>query len=600
MTTIDYRKEKLLNKVNNKNDTEKDIFFRILHYFLPYWKSMIIILFTIISTSILNIVQPIFTKDIIDIALPKKNIRLLLTYILLSFGTLLISSLVSVGQSYLNTFISKNIIRDLRSDMYENLQSMSIKFFTNVKSGEITSRINNDIGGIEGIFSNTFIQVIQGVFSFVTISLTLFFMNWKLAIISIISVPIFLIPSKKVGRKRLAIATETQVKLAELTNIITETLNISGIMLMNLFNIEKEKNKEFEKINEDVTKLQIRETIVGRWFIMTIKILSSLTPLLIYLFGGLILIKYNNISIGEIVMFVTLVTNLYSPVNTFSNIHVDLVRATALFKRIFQYLDLKSDIADSSSSKIITNIKGNIEFKHVNFSYTKKSNTLIDINFKIESGQTVAFVGASGAGKTTISYLLPRLYDVDSGSIFIDGIDVKDFTLTSLRSHIGMVTQDTFLFNTTIKDNLLFAKSHATDQEIISVCKAANIHDFIISLPDGYNTIVGERGIKLSGGEKQRLSIARTLLKKPSVIIFDEATSALDSNSESLIKKTIDPILKSCTSLIIAHRLSTIISADIIFVLKDGRIIEYGNHLELLKKCSVYKDLYDKQFRLQN
>lgn len=591
------RGTRFYGKTDEKPKITKSLIFRIFHYFLLYWKLMIVMFLTIIATSILSIVQPILTKNIIDVALPKGNLKLLIVDILLSVVTIFILNLISVGQSYLNTLISKSIIRDLRSNMYKHLQNMSLKFYANVKPGEIISRINNDIGGIEGVFSNTYMQIIQGIFIFVTIAFTLFYINWKLAIISILTVPLFLVITKKVGKKRWEIATEAQAKLAELTTIVTETLNVSGVMLVNLFTKENEKRKEFEKINEEVTQLQIHETVVGQWFFMSIQILASISPMLIYLFGGFILIRYNDITIGEIVMFVTLVSRLYGPVNILSNIHVDIVRSMALFERIFQYLDLKSELVETICAKNIDNIKGNILFKHVYFSYTEKVATLTDIDFQIKAGQMAAFVGPSGAGKTTITYLLPRLYNVNKGAVFIDGINIMDITLTSLRSHIGMVTQDTFLFNTTIKENLLFAKLDATEEEIITACKAANIHDFIISLPDGYNTIVGDRGLKLSGGEKQRMSIARTLLKNPNIIIFDEATSALDSNSETLIHKAINPLLRSRTSLVIAHRFSTIISADVIFVVKDGRIVERGTHLELLKKRGVYKDLYDQQFK---
>ena len=544
-----------------------------------------------------GVVPSLLTRDIIDVALPKKDVKLLVYYILLSFGTTLALNLISVGQSYLNSLVSKSIIRDLRAAMYRHLQGMSLKFFSNVKAGEITSRINNDIGGIENIFSSTFIEILQGLFIFATTAAALFYTNWKLAIVSLLTLPMFFAPTRKVGKTRWKIAAQTQAKLAELTNIVTETLNISGTMLIKLFTREKEKCREFEKVNDEVTRMQIRERVVGRWFFMTIQTFVSIGPMLIYLIGGLILIRYHDITIGGIVMFVTLVGRLYGPVNTFSNIHVDIVRSMALFERIFQYFDLKSEIVEKPDARIMDRMNGDIRFEHVYFSYNEKSVTLTDVDFEIKPGQMAAFVGPSGAGKTTITYLVPRLYDVTGGAVLIDGVNIKDMTLDSLRSQIGMVTQDTFLFNATIRENLLFACPGATEAEITDACKMANIHDFIHSLPDGYDTVVGDRGIKLSGGERQRVSIARTLLKKPGIVIFDEATSALDSNSETLIRHAIEPLLKSRTSLVIAHRLSTIISADIIYVVKDGSIVERGSHPELLQKGGVYKELYDKQFK---
>jgi ATP-binding cassette subfamily B protein len=508
-----------------------------------------------------------------------------------------VNGLIEVGQSYLNTLISKNIIRDLRAGMYRHLQGMSVKFFSDVKTGEIASRINNDIGGIESIFSSTFIQIVQGIFVFSTTAASLFYTNWVLAVVSMLILPLFLAPTRKVGKARWQIASQTQAKLAELTTIITETLNVSGTMLIKLFTREKDKCKEFEKVNDEVTSLGIRERVVGRWFIMSLQTFSSLGPMLIYLFGGLILIKYHTITVGGIVMFVTLIGRLYGPVNIFANIHVDIVRSMALFERIFQYFDLNSEIVQKKDAVAKDHITGSITFDNVSFSYNEKSATLMNVNLRIEPGQMAAFVGPSGAGKTTITYLVPRLYDVTGGAVRIDDVDVRDMTLQSLRTHIGMVTQDTFLYNASIRENLLFARDGATEADIIQACKMANIHDFIASLPDGYDTVVGDRGIKLSGGEKQRISIARTLLKNPTIVIFDEATSALDSNSEALVQQAIEPLLKSRTSLVIAHRLSTIISADIIFVVQNGRIAECGKHAELIQKDGVYKKLYDAQFK---
>lgn len=556
---------------------------------------MVVIFLTIITISVLGIIPPILTKNIIDIALPEGNLKLLLIYILLSFGTMLASNLALVGQSYLNSLVSKNIIRDLRTGLYSHLQKMPIKFFTDIQMGEITSRINNDIGGIEIVFSNTFIQILQGIFVFATTAIMLFYTNWKLAIISILILPLFVVPTKKVGKKRWKLAAQTQAKLAELTNIIMETLNINGTMHIKLFAKEKEKCREFEEVNDKVTQLQIRETVVGQWFIMTLQTFVTIGPMLIYLFGGFFLIKYHDITIGGIVMLVTLVSRLYGPIYTFSNIHVDIVRSMALFERIFQYLDFKSEIIEKPDAVSLDNLKGQICFKNVHFSYNQKCKALEDINFYVKPGQMVAFVGPSGAGKTTITYLMLRFYDVTSGAVLIDGMNIKDIKLNSLRSQIGMVTQDTYLFNTTLRENLLFARPDATEQEITNACKTANIHEFIISLPDGYDTVVGDKGIKLSGGEKQRVSIARTLLKNPKVIIFDEAMSALDSNSETFIQKAIEPLLKSRTSIVIAHRLSTIISADVIYVVKEGSVVERGTHTELMAAGGVYKDLYDKQ-----
>jgi ATP-binding cassette subfamily B protein len=578
----------------------KALVFRILSYFRPYWKPVTVTLIAVITTSILGVIPSLLTKNIIDVALPKGELKLLLLYIGLSFGAQVVLTLISVGQNYLNNKTSKYIIRDLKVSMYDHLQNLSLKFFSEAKTGEITSRINSDIGGIEHMFSGTILSIVSGVFTFATTAVTLFYTNWILAIVSLLTLPLFLLPTKSVGKKRWEIAKKTQEKQAELTTIITETLNVGGTMIVKLFTKEKAKRKEFENVNNEVTRLSIRENIVGQWFMMTLQMFSSIGPMLLYLIGGLILIKNGSMTVGGIVMFVGLLSRLYGPVNTFSNIHVDIVRSLALFDRIFQYLDLKSEIVEKPGAMSNISLKGDIKFDNVSFAYSEKAATLKNVNLEIKAGQMAAFVGHSGAGKTTITYLVPRLYDVTDGAVIIDGMDIRDMTLETLRRQIGMVTQDTFLFNTTIRANLLLAREDATEEDMVEACKMANIHDFIASLPDGYETIVGDRGIKLSGGEKQRVSIARTLLKNPRIVIFDEATSALDSNSEALIQDAVEPLLKSRTSLVIAHRLSTIMSADIIFVVNEGQIVESGTHLELLELGGYYKELHDKQFRYRD
>ncbi|NLA86766.1 MAG: ABC transporter ATP-binding protein [Clostridiales bacterium] len=581
---------------DKKPKITKKLLLRILSYFNPYWKSMLVMLGAIILSASLGVVTPILTKNIIDIALPSGNMRLLVFYIVLSFAALFAQNLISVGQSYLNTLISKRIIRDLRSAMYGKMMGMPLRFFSDAETGEINSRITNDIGGIENVFSGTFIQIVQGVFVFATTAVTLFYTNWMLAIVSILTLPLFLLPTRRVGKTRWKITAEMQEKLARLTSIITETLNAGGAMLIKLFTKEKDKRREFDEVNDIVARLGIREAVAGQWFFMTIMTFVAIGPMLIYLFGGMIMLSYKTITVGGIVMFVSLLNRLYGPVNTFMNIHVDIVRSMALFERIFHYLDLDNELVDMPDAKVIEPIAGDIRFDNVSFSYNDKAVTLKEVTFEIPRGRMAAFVGPSGAGKTTVTYLVPRLYDVTEGAVSIDGTDIRKMALHSLRGQIGMVTQDTYLFNASIRSNLLFARSDAMEEDLIEACKTAHIHDFIAALPNGYDTIVGDRGIKLSGGERQRLSIARTLLKNPKIVIFDEATSSLDSNSEALIQQAIEPLLKSRTSLVIAHRLSTIMSADVIFVVNDGRIAQRGSHAELLRDGGIYKDLYDRQF----
>ncbi len=577
----------------------KSMLARIARYFLPYWKLIILLAGAIIITAVLGLLPAIITRNIIDIALPQKNLNLLIILILSSFGAVLLSGLISVGQNYLNSWIAKYIMYDIRNSMFNHLQYMSIRFFSNVKTGEITSLMNNDIGGIESTFSNTFVNITQNIFIFVITAVTMFYTNWKLAIVGMLILPLFILPTRKVGKVRWKIATQTQEKLAELNSIIYESLSISGTMLVKLFTREKTQSEKFEKINKDATRLQIKESLAGRWFFMAISSVVAIGPMIIYLVGGLILIKYNDITIGSIVMFVALLSRLYGPVTSFANITVDLTRSMALFERIFKYMDIKQEIADKPGSLKLSRIKGNIKFQDVNFSYNEKALTIKDINIDIKAGQMVAFVGPSGSGKTTLTYMLPRFYDVDSGTITIDGINIREIKIEALRGQIGMVTQDSYLFNTSIKENLLFSNPDITEEEMFQACKTANIHDLIISLADGYDTMVGDRGIKLSGGEKQRIAIARVLLKNPRIVILDEATSALDSVSESLIQSAIEPLLEGRTSLVIAHRLSTILAADCIYVLEKGQIVEQGTNEHLLELNGVYKNLYDKQFNSQ-
>jgi ATP-binding cassette, subfamily B, bacterial len=583
----------------DKPKISKKILGRIFKYYVPYWKLLVLLVFCIISTSSLGLIPSIMVKRIIDIALPGKDIRMLVQLIVFSFLATVASGLILVLQNYLNSWTSKHIMFNIRNAMFHHLQYMSISFFSNVQAGEITSRMNNDISGIENVFTGTFIQILQNLLVFVTTAALMFYTNWKLAFFSLLIIPLFVLPTRKVGKVRWKIAAKTHEKLAELNTVMQETLNIGGTFLVKTFTKEKHQQAKYEKVNQEVTKLQIKESLAGRWFFMTLTTIAAIGPMLIFLVGGLMTIKSGEMTVGSIVLFVTLLTRLYGPITSFANISVDITRSLALFDRIFQYLDFKQDITDRENAVVLDKVRGSVKFSNVDFSYNENVQTLQNINIDVEPGQSVAFVGPSGAGKTTITYMLPRLYDVKAGAVTVDGLDIRDVTMESLRSQIGIVTQDTYLFNTTIRENLLFAKLDATDDEIFSACKTANIHDFIASLADGYETVVGERGIKLSGGEKQRLSIARALLKNPRIVILDEATSALDSVSESLIQEAIKPLLKNRTSLVIAHRLSTIMAADCIYVVNEGEIVEHGTHEELLAMGGKYKELCEKQFKIK-
>ncbi len=587
-----------INEDDKAPKISKTILLRILRYFKPYSFQLTLSVIAILSMSLLNLIPALLLRNIIDLALPQKNIGMLSALVLISISATILINLIQVGQSYLNSWISKHIIFNLKNAMYHHLQGMSLNFFTTAKPGEITTRLTYDIDGIQDIFNSTVVNALNSSFTLLSTAIVLFGMNWKLALLSMIVLPLFIFPTRKVGKLRWKIALKTQEKASELSQIIQETLGISGLILMKIFTKEKLEKDHFDTINRDLIKLQLHESLVGRWFMMTIQIFMAIGPMLVYFYGGYLMIQ-GQLTIGSIIAFVALLNRLYAPVTQLSNIHIDVTRSFALFGRIFDYLDQDQEVFDHADSKDVELKAGQIDFKSVSFAYQPSMEILHEISFTSMPSTITALVGPSGAGKTTITNLIPRLYDVLSGSVMIDGIDVRSITLNSLRSHIGIVMQEPYLFNASIKDNLRYAKENASNEEMIAACKAAYIHDFIQSLPESYDTIVGNRGIKLSGGEKQRLSIARVILKDPKIIILDEATSSLDSVSEAYIQKAMGPLLIGRTSIVIAHRLSTVLMADKILVLEKGKLIEQGKHQELLDLNGLYATLYETQFKIQ-
>ena len=576
----------------------KKMLARIFSYFIPYWMRMVLVIGSIIVASILGLVPPILIRNIIDKALPQKDLKLLSIFIFVSIGITILLGLLQVAQSYLSIWISKHIILNMKNQMYAHLQHMSLNFYSVAKPGEIITRMTSDIDGIEDIFNSTVVNALSSVVVLISTALVLITMNWKLALVGMIILPTFIIPTRKVGKLKWKIATKSQEKISDLNQIIQETLSISGAILSKIFTKEKDEFEKFEQTNEAVISLQIRESVVGRWFRMTIATFISIGPMLIYFYGGYLFIK-GEVSIGSIIAFVALLGRLYLPVSQLSNIHIDVTRSLALFQRIFEYFDQKPEIEDKPDATSLELIIGKVDFENVYFSYNNLVQVLENISFSVDPGTMVALVGSSGAGKTTITNLIPRLYEVIKGSIKIDDRDIRDVTLESLRKQIGIVMQEPYLFNDTIEENLRYGKRNATEEEIIKACKAAYIHDFIMTLPNNYKTVVGNRGIKLSGGEKQRVSIARVILKNPRIIILDEATSSLDSVSEMYIQKAMVPLLRNRTSFVIAHRLSTVLASDQIFVIENGTVAEIGKHDELIKKEGLYKQLYDTQFKSQ-
>ena len=577
---------------------------RVLSYLKPYWKQLTLVLVCIAVASVCSLFPSILTGSIVDVLTGKAiggwigaGIDALVKLILLSLALHLASNLIGVGQNYLNNWIAQHISFDMRNQMYRHLQKMSQRFFTSANQGDIITRMTSDISGVESVVTNTFTSILSNSITLVVAVIAMFRKNWILALVGIVVVPLFTLPTRMAGKTRWKLAGEAQACNDKINGILNETLSVSGQLLVKLFGREQAEYERYEAANSRMIKLNIRERMAGRWFFMLLSTLTTIGPMLLYLVGGILIMKYDsNLSVGDITVLVALLGRMYGPVNSLLNIQVDWMRSMAMFTRIFEYFDMKAEIDDKPGAKELSKAKGEVVFEHVDFTYDGKRDILKDISFELHSGDCIAIVGPSGSGKSTIVNLIPRLWDVTGGSVKFDGTDVRNLTLHSLRDEIGVVTQETYLFNGTIRENLLYAKPDATQEEMIEACRKANILDFIQNQPDGLDTVVGNRGLKLSGGEKQRISIARALLKDPALLIFDEATSALDSISEAAIQAAINPLIEERTSILIAHRLSTILAADEILVVRDGRIVERGQHKELVHAGGTYQELYETQF----
>ena len=572
---------------------------RILGYLKPYALQFLLVFVTILLSAVVGLLPSIITGRIVDEALVGKNMRLLVQLLVMAFVTLTASQVISVLESYINAWISQRIIFDMKNQMYDHLQHMPHAFFTSEKQGDIITRMNTDISGVSTVISGTLSSIVSNVATVVTTLVALFTMSWKLAIVGIVVIPLLILPTKSVGRRRYQLLTDSQAKNDEMNQLINETLSVSGSLLVKLFTREGREYERFVAVNEEVTQLALKEQNSGRWFRVVMGMFTQLGPLLIYFAGGYLIISHADLglTVGTITATVSLINRLYRPVESLLNIHVDFTRSLALFTRIFAYFDMPNPIQSPENGKKPDVTDADIVYEHVRFSYDPEKPLLTDIDFTVPGGKMYAIVGPSGSGKSTVVNLIPRLYDVLGGHVRVAGVDVRDFDLTYLRSQIGVVTQDSYLFNGTIRENLLYAREDATQEELDAACHIANLSDFIASQPEGYETVVGNRGLKLSGGEKQRLSIARVILKDPKILILDEATSALDSITENAIQEALEALMEGRTSIVIAHRLSTILKADRILVVKDGVIAESGTHEELLDAGGVYRELYETQFR---
>ncbi len=570
---------------------------RVFSYLKPYSGKLVLVLLCIAAASFCSLLPSILTGKIIDEGLTQRNLSALVKYIVLSLAVTLGANLIGVVESYINTWIAQHITYDMRNQMYGHLQKMSQRFFTTSRQGDVITRMTSDIDGVQQVITNTFTSILSNVITLIIAMVAMFRKNWVLALIGMVIVPLFTIPTRRAGRTRWKFANESQACNDEINGILNETLSVSGQLLSKLFGREQYEYRRYEEANSRMIRLNIREGMAGRWFRVILSTFTSIGPMLIYLVGGILMIRYNqDLTIGDITVLVALLGRMYMPVNSLLNIQVDWMRAMALFSRIFDYFDIPVEIDNAPDAVIPDRVEGNVVFDHVCFGYEKDRPVLKDVSFELKAGHSIAIVGPSGSGKSTIINLIPRLYDVDEGCVTFDGIDVRKLDLGFLRAQVGVVSQETYLFNGTIRDNLLYAKADASEAEMEAALKKANIWDFVQNQPEGLDAMVGNRGLKLSGGEKQRLSIARVLLKDPTIFIFDEATSALDSISEQRIQEAIDPIIRSHTSILIAHRLSTILAADEILVVKDGRIVERGTHQALVNQGGVYSELYETQF----
>jgi ATP-binding cassette subfamily B protein len=605
----------------------------------PYQLSIAGLLLTILLITGLSLVSPLLFRDLLDNAIPNSD-RVRLGWLALGMiGIPLVNGMIGIWQRRLNSFIGEGVIYDLRRALYAHMQRMSLRFFTQTRTGELMSRLNNDVVGAQRAISDTIVTIISNLVQLIVILVIMLLLEWRLTLLGIAILPLFVMPARRIGRILRDLRRRSMEKNAEMNATMNETLNVSGALLVKLFGREK---REYERLSQDaadVRDIGIRSAVIGRWFFMMLSVVSAVGTAVVYWVGGLLVLN-GEFTIGTIVAFGTYLTQLYGPLMALTNAPVEFAQSLVSFERVFEVLDTPVEIAELPSAQPLDRVNGRIQFQDVSFAYaglageekvgleevarfvwggsaahlkrgkqTSENNdgepttpdtpqwALRDVNFTIKPGQLAALVGPSGAGKTTTTYMIPRLYDPSEGQVLIDGRNIQEVTLNSLADNIGMVTQETYLFYDTIRANLLYARPNASQAEMVAAAQAANIHEFIAGLPDGYDTVVGERGYRLSGGERQRIAIARVILKDPRILVLDEATSSLDSLSEALIQEALKRVMEGRTSLVIAHRLSTILAADVILVMENGRLVEQGTHNTLLAQGGLYTTLYETQFQ---